>query len=84
MCDILGSPSLLYTALRYGCYGNWASFPQQRVVSGYIKLAEDNNYGRNDHYLDPLDSDSTIPLTRADVYDRLVSETFRFEYEIWL
>ena len=59
-------------------------FSQQRVVSGYIKLAEDNNYGRNDHYLDPLDSDSTIPLTRADVYDRLVSETFRFEYEIWL
>ncbi|KAM7436017.1 hypothetical protein ABFA07_014162 [Porites harrisoni] len=46
----------------------------RRVVSEYIKLAEDNNYGRNDHYLDPPDSDSTIPLTRADVYDRRSSQ----------
>ncbi|XP_073254161.1 fibroblast growth factor receptor 1-like [Porites lutea] len=46
----------------------------QRVVSGYIKLTEDNNYGRNDYYLDPLDADSTIPRTRADVYDRRSSQ----------
>ena len=47
-------------------------FSQQRVASGYLKLTEDNNYGRHDYYLDPVDSDSTIPLTRAVVYDRLV------------
>ena len=58
-------------------------FSQQRVASAYVKLTEDDNYGRNDYYLDPLDSDSTIPLTRADVYDRLVRENFRFEYEVW-
>ena len=58
-------------------------FSQQRVASEYVKLTEDNNYGRNDYYLDPLDSDSTIPLTRADVYDRLVRANFRFEYDVW-
>ena len=59
-------------------------FARQRVASGYIQLTEDNNYSRNDYYLDPPDSDSAIPLMRADVYDRLVRENFRFEYEIWL
>ena len=74
--DLLGNSCLLYTALRYGCYGNWAY--------ENIELTEDNNYSRNDYYIDPPDSDSDIPLMRADGYDRLVRENVRFEYEIWL
>ena len=72
--DLLGNSCLLYTALRYGCYGNWASFffSQQRVPYENIELTEDNNYSRNDYYIDPPDSDSAIPLMRADGYDRLV------------
>ena len=59
-------------------------FAQQRVAYENIELTEDNNYSRNDYYLDPPDSDSAIPLMRADVYDRLVRENFRLDYEIWL
>ena len=80
--DLLCNSCLLYTALRYGCYGNWASFffSQQRVPYENIELTEDNNYSRNDYYIDPRDSDSAIPLMRADGYDRLVRENVRFEY----
>ena len=32
MCDILDNSSLLFTALRYGCDGNWASFSLNREL----------------------------------------------------
>ena len=59
-------------------------FSQQRVPYENIQLTEDNNYSRNDNYIDRPDSDSAIPLMRSDGYDRLVRENVRFEYEIWL
>ena len=49
-------------------------FSQQRVPYENIELTEDNCY------IDPPDSDSAIPLMRADGYDRLVRENVRFEY----
>ena len=57
----------VYSKLRY-----WAYFSQQSVATEYLHLTEDNNRGRKDYYLDPHDSDPTVPVTRADVYDRLV------------
>ena len=57
----------VYSKLRY-----WAYFSQQSVATEYLHLTEDNNGGRKDYYLEPHDSDPTVPLTRADVYDRLV------------
>ncbi|XP_073229916.1 fibroblast growth factor receptor 1-like [Porites lutea] len=42
----------------------------QSVETEYLHLTEDNNRGRKDYYLDPHDSDPTVPVTRADVYDR--------------
>ena len=59
--------SYVYFKLRY-----WAHFSQQSVATEYLHLTEDNNRGRKDYYLDPDDSDPTVPVTRADVYDRLV------------
>ena len=50
----------------------WAYFSQQSVATEYLQLTEDNNRGRKDYYLHPHDSDPTVPVTRADVYDRLV------------
>ena len=50
----------------------WAYFSQQSVATEYLHLIEDNNRGRKDYYLDPHDSDPTVPVTRANVYDRLV------------
>ena len=47
-------------------------FPQQSVATEYLHLTEDNNRGRKDYYLEPHDSDPTVPVTRANVYDRLV------------
>ena len=47
-------------------------FSQQSVATEYLHLIEDSNRGRKDYYLDPHDSDPTVPVTRADVYDRLV------------
>ena len=55
-------------------------FSQQRVPYENIELTEDNNYSRNDYYIDPPDSDSAIPLMRADGYDWLVRENVGFEY----
>ena len=49
-----------------------AYFSQQSVSTEYLHLTEENNRGRKDYYLDPHDSDPTVPVTRADVYDRLV------------
>ncbi|XP_073254166.1 fibroblast growth factor receptor 4-like [Porites lutea] len=46
----------------------------QSVATEYLHLTEDNNRGRKDYYLDPHDSDPTVPVTRADVYDRRSSE----------
>ncbi|CAH3047161.1 unnamed protein product, partial [Porites lobata] len=40
------------------------------VATEYLHLTEDSNRGRKDYYLDPHDSDPTVPVTRADVYDR--------------
>ena len=57
----------VYSKLRY-----WAYFSQQSVATEYLHLTEDNNRGRKDYYLDPHDSDPNVPVTRADVYDRLV------------
>ena len=57
----------VYSKLRY-----WAYFSQQSVSTEYLYLREDNNGGREDYYLEPHDSDPTVPVTRADVYDRLV------------
>ena len=57
----------VYSKLRY-----WAYFSQQSVATEYLQLTEDNNSGRKDYYLDTHDSDPTVPVTRADVYDRLV------------
>ena len=57
----------VYSKLRY-----WAYFSQQSVATEYLHLTEDNNRGIKDCYLDPHDSDPTVPVTRADVYDRLV------------
>ena len=54
-------------------------FSQQRVPYENIELTEDNCYIDN-CYIDPPDSDSAIPLMRADGYDRLVRENVRFEY----
>ena len=59
--------SYVYFKLRY-----WAHFSQQSVATEYLHLTEDSNRGRKDYCLDPHDSDPTVPLTRADVYDRLV------------
>ena len=42
------------------------------VATEYLQLTEDNNRGRKDYYLEPHDSDPTVRVTRADVYDRLV------------
>ena len=50
----------------------WAYFSQQSVATEYLHLTEDNNRGRKDYYLDPHDSDPTVPVTRADVCKRLV------------
>ena len=50
----------------------WTYFSHQSVATEYLHLTEDNNRGRKDYYLDPHDSDPTVPVTRADVYDRLV------------
>ena len=50
----------------------WAYVLQQSVATEYLHLTEDNNGGRKDYYLDPHDSDPTVPVTRADVYDRSV------------
>ena len=58
----------VYSKLRY-----WAYFSQQSVATEYLHLTENNNnLGIKDYYLDPHDSDPTVPVTRADVYDRLV------------
>ena len=57
----------VYSKLRY-----WAYFSQQSVATEYLHLIENNNRGIKDYYLDPHDSDPTVPVTRADVYDRLV------------
>ena len=65
----------VYSKLRY-----WAYFSQQSVATEYLHLIEDNDPGRKDYYLDPHDSDSTVPVTRADVYNRLVL----FRLSIWL
>ncbi|CAH3192609.1 unnamed protein product [Porites evermanni] len=59
----------VYSKLRY-----WAYFLQQSVATEYLHLTEDNNRGRKDYYLEPHDSDPTVPVTRADVYDRRSSE----------
>ena len=50
------------------------------VATEYLQLTEDNNRGRKDYYLEPHDSDPTVRVTRADVYDRLVL----FQLSIWL
>ena len=42
------------------------------MATEYVHLTEDNNLGRKDYYLDPHDSDPTVPVTRVDVYDGLV------------
>ena len=57
----------VYSKLRY-----WAYFSQQSVSTEYLHLTEDNNGGRKDYYLEPHDSDPTVSVTKADVYDRLV------------
>ncbi|CAH3187821.1 unnamed protein product, partial [Porites lobata] len=46
----------------------------QSVATEYLHLTEDNNGDRKDYYLEPHDSDPTVPVTRADVYDRRSSE----------
>ena len=64
----LWAPGLyVYSKLRY-----WAYFSQQSVATEYLHLIENNNRGIKDYYLDPHDSDPTVPVTRANVYDRLV------------
>ena len=67
--------SYVYFKLRY-----WAHFSQQSVETEYLHLTEDNNRGRKDYYLDPHDSDPTVPVTRADVYDRLVLSIKHFAF----
>ena len=43
------------------------------VATEYLQLTEDNKRGKKDYYLSLIhDSDPTVPVTRADVYDRLV------------
>ncbi|CAH3177742.1 unnamed protein product [Porites lobata] len=46
----------------------------QSVATEYLHLTEDNNRGIKDCYLDPHDSDPTVPVTRADVYERRSGE----------
>ena len=65
----------VYSKLRYRAY-----FSQQSVATEYLHLTEDNNRGRKDYYLEPHDSDPTVPVTRADVYGRLAL----FRLSIWL
>ncbi|CAH3022541.1 unnamed protein product [Porites evermanni] len=67
----LWAPSwYVYSKLRY-----WAYFSQQSVATEYLHLTENNNnLGIKDYYLDPHDSDPTVPVTRANVYDRRSSE----------
>ena len=57
----------VYSKLRFCAY-----FSQQSVATEYLHLIENNNRGIKDYYLDPHDSDHTVVVTRADVYDRLV------------
>ena len=57
----------VYSKLRYCAY-----FSQQSVATEYLHLTEDINRRRKDYYLNPHDSDHTVVVTRADVYDRLV------------
>ena len=50
----------------------WAYFSQQSAATEYLQLTEDNNRSRKDYHRDPHDSDPTVTVTRADVYDRSV------------
>ena len=62
----------MYIFILYVLTGDIGLIFHYSVATEYLQLTEDNNRGKKDYYLHPHDSDPTVPVTRADVYDRLV------------